>query len=120
LAVGQLGHTIGAIASQKISKKNPEQRGITAGVIAGMFGLLNDSPVGNTFELVSNLSDPHKTSSALDEHIRSLLIPQLMNEAAKYTDKDSHGNVIKRAPVGLKEHLETSVPGLRQNVPIKK
>jgi hypothetical protein len=119
LAVGQLGHTIGAIAAQKISQKNPEQRGITAGIVAGLFGLLNDSPVGNTFELVSNLSDPRKTDSTMDEHIRGLLIPQIMNEVAQQTDKDENGNVIKRAPVGLKQHLETSIPGLRKNVPTK-
>jgi hypothetical protein len=120
LAVGQLGHTIGAIAAQKHSKANPEQRGVAIGSISGMMGLLNESPLGRQFELVSDLSDPKSAEWALGEHAKSLAVPQLVQEAAQATDKDAAGNVIKRAPVTVGQHVKTGIPILRQTVPKKK
>jgi hypothetical protein len=119
LAAGQLGHTIGAIAASKISKNNPNTRGITAGAVAGAMGLLNDSPLGRQVELVSQISDPRTADWSLGEHVKGLLIPQLMEEAAQYSDRDAQGNVIRRDPHGIPQHLETGVPGLRQQVPVK-
>jgi hypothetical protein len=120
IAVGQLGHTIGAIAASKISKHNPDTRGVTAGTAAGLFGLLNDSPLGRTTELVSTLGDPRSFDYAMGEHLKGLLVPQLMNEAAQYFDKDASGNVIKRDPKTIPQHIETGIPGLRETVPAKK
>lgn len=119
LAVGQLGHTIGAIAASKQSKKNPEQRGLAVGTITGLLGLVNESPLGRTVESVSQLSDPRSADYALGEHIKGLAVPQLANEAAQFSDKDKNGNLIKRSPKNIRQHVETGIPGLRQTVPKK-
>ncbi len=120
LAVAQLGHTIGAIANQKHSKANPETRGVAIGTIVGTMGLLNESPLGRQFELVSDLSDPKSAEWALGEWTKAHAVPQLIQESAEFTDRDAAGNVIKRAPVTVGQHVKTGIPGLRETVPRKK
>lgn len=127
IAVAQLGHTIGAITAQKLKKGSQEERGIAVGTLAGTLGLLNESPLGRTTELVSTLSDPHTSGQALNEHIKGIVIPQLMNEAAQFTDKPAQNlkdyitmDTRKREPHGLKQTLETGIPVLRESVPLKK
>ncbi len=127
IAVGQLGHTIGAIAAQKVKKNSPEERGVGIGALAGTLGLLNESPLGRTTELVSTLSDPRSAGYATDEHIKGIVIPQLMNEMAQFTDKPAQNlqdyflmDTRKRDPKTLKQHLMTGVPVLREQVPLKK
>lgn len=127
IAVGQLGHTIGAIASSKVKKNDPEQRGITVGALAGTMGLLNESPVGRTTELISTLSDPHSSGQALNDHLKGIVVPQLLNEAAQFIDKPAQNmqdyltmEPRKRYPKGLGQTLETGIPLLRENVPLKK
>jgi hypothetical protein len=116
IAVAQLTHTIGALMASKINKKTAATHGITASTIAGLFGLLNQSPLGSVVELASQLSDPRSADWALGEHVKGLLVPQLIQETANASDKDAKGNVIKRAPVTIPEHVETGIPGLRQTV----
>lgn len=119
LAVGQLGHTIGAVMRSKISKKNPKEKGITAGVLAGANGLLNESPIGRQVEFISSIGDPRSAGHAWGNHAKGILIPQLMNEVSQWTDRDAQGNVIKRDPKTTIQFIETGVPGLRQQVPMK-
>lgn len=120
LAVGQLGHTIGAIAASKQRKSDTETRGIPAGTVAGLMGLLNESPLGRQVEVISQLSDPRSADYALGEHIKGLAVPQLVQEAANFTDKDTQGNLIKRDPRTIIQHVETGIPVLRKTVPEKK
>ncbi len=119
LAVGQLGHTMGAVAHSKVRKSGPETHGLTVGVLAGMMGLLNESPLGRQVEVISSLSDPRSAKYATGEHVKGILIPQLSNEIARYTDKDWNGETIKRDPKTMLQHIETGIPGLRQTVPKK-
>lgn len=119
LAAAQLGHTIGAIAASKRRKKDTENQGLGAGAIAGAMGLLNDSPIGRQFENVSELMDPRSRQYAEGEMAKSHLIPQAMQEAAEFTDRDAKGNVIKRKPKTIGEHIETGIPGFRKSVPTK-
>jgi len=118
ISVAQLGHTIGAIAASKI-KKTGEKRGLTAGLVAGSIGLLNQSPVGSATEFVSQLSGPSSEDYALGTHVKSLLIPQLIQEAANYQDRDANGNPIKRDPHGVTQYLESGLPFLREKLPVK-
>lgn len=118
LAVGQFGHTIGAIANTKL-KHDTQTHGVTAGTVAAMMGLLNDSPLGRQVELVSQLSDPRSMDWALGEHIKGLLIPQLMNEIAQFGDKNAAGKVVQRDPKTILQHIETGIPGLREKIPKK-
>jgi len=48
-----------------------------------------------------------------------LLVPQLLQYAASVSDKDEKGNVNPRKPATAMQHIETGIPGLRQQVPLK-
>lgn len=127
IAVAQLGHTIGAIAASKVKKGSAEERGITVGALTGTLGLLNESPLGRQVELVSTTSDPRTAGEALDEHIKGIVIPQLVNEASQFTDKPAQNlqdyflmDTRQRKPHGLAQHLKIGVPILREQVPLKK
>lgn len=120
LAVAQLGHTIGAIANSKIRKRQPETHGVPAATVGGLMGLLNDSPLGRTFELAGDLQDPRSLDYALGEHIKGLVVPQLVQEAAQHFDKDANGKPIKRDAKTVGEHIKTGIPGLRETVKQKR
>jgi hypothetical protein len=117
ISVAQFGHTIGAIAASKTKKYG--EKGITAGIVAGLMGLLNESPIGNTVEIVSTLSDPRSEDYAVGTHVKSLLIPELMQEIAQYQDTDTQGTPIKRDPHGVVQYIESGIPYLREGVPVK-
>jgi hypothetical protein len=120
LAVGQLFHTIGVVAASKLKKGSKDNKGLVIGAIAGASGLLNDSPLGRTSETITQLGQPSSISYGAGEWMKNLLVPQLVNEAAQWQDKDAKGNPIKRQPSTVGQHIETGVPYLRENVPAKK
>lgn len=119
IAAAQFGHTIGAIAQSKLKKSDPEKRGITSGTVAATMGLINESPLGRQVELLNQLSDPRSSDYAFGEHIKGLTVPQISNEAAQVLDRDAYGNVVKRNPRTVLEHIKTGIPLLRQQVPEK-
>jgi hypothetical protein len=120
LADGQLFHTIGVVAASKLKKGSKDNKGLVIGAIAGASGLLNDSPLGRTSETITQLGQPSSISYGAGEWMKNLLVPQLVNEAAQWQDKDAKGNPIKRQPSTVGQHIETGVPYLRENVPAKK
>jgi len=117
IAVAQLGHTMGAILASKINKKSDQTHSVPVAVAASMMGLLNQSPLGPTTELISQLSDPRSAEWAMGEHVKGLVVPQLVQETANLSDHDASGNVIKRKPETIMQHVATGIPGLRQTVP---
>jgi hypothetical protein len=117
LAAGQLGHTMGAIANQRLNKKDPDTKGVPVGVAAGMFGLIHDSPLGRESELLENLSNPRSLPNAMGEHIKGIVDPQLAQEVAQWMDRDANGNLIKRKPVTTLQHVATGIPVVRETVP---
>lgn len=115
IAVGQLGHTMGAILASKLNKKSDQTHSIPVATVAGLMGLLNQSPLGNTVELASQISDPRSAEYAMGEHVKGLLIPQLLQETANALDQQN-GKLVKRNPQTITQHVETGIPGLRQTV----
>jgi hypothetical protein len=118
LAVGQLGHTIGAVAHSKFSKNDHDNKGITVGTVAGLMGIVNDSPLGQNATYLSQLGTPREIPYAVGEQLKGLVAPQMIQEIALYTDRDANGNLINRKPRTITEHVESGIPGLRQNVPV--
>ena len=119
IAVAQMTHMIGAIMASKLNKKTDQTHSVPVAAAAGLMGLLNQSPLGNTTELASTLSDPRSAEWAMGEHIKGIVDPQLLQEIAQWTDQDAQGKLTKRVPNTITEHVETGIPGLRQNVPKK-
>jgi DNA-binding transcriptional ArsR family regulator len=116
--VYQFFATIGQVATTAFSKKNPEQKGITRGTIAAMLGLVEDVPfVREMFDLSKLQQNP---DDFFGELAKSRIVPGMVQQIANMQDRDSSGNTIKRKPESFWQHLETGIPGLRQNVPEKK
>jgi hypothetical protein len=115
IAVAQLGHTMGAILASKLNKHSDQTHSIPVATVVSLMGLLNQSPLGNTVELVSQLSDPRGAEYAMGEHVKGLVVPQLVQEAANFSDTQN-GKLTKRNPQSITQHIETGIPGLRQTV----
>lgn len=119
----QMMHTIGAVTASKV-KKTGEPKGITAGMIAGGMGLLDDAPTGRPFAFVDSLKsgDPARK---FQQHVAEWFKPTLLNEAAKEFDKTVPwyqpfgGEIIPRESSSFKEDLMMGVPGLRNQLPEK-
>jgi hypothetical protein len=114
----QMGATVRRVADSKISKTG-EQKGFTEGVWAGLLGLTKEVPfVDQTFRIDKMFSGPAERQYFLGELAKNTASPQLVQKVANWMDWDTaEGAATKRAPVTVWEHVETGIPGLRQNVP---
>ena len=120
IAAAQMAHEIGALLASKVNKHSNQTHSIPASTAAAMMGLINQSPLGATTELASGLADVRSVDYFLGEHAKGLLVPQLVQEAANFTDKDAQGKTIKRNPQTIPQHIESGIPGLRQTLPVKR
>lgn len=112
----QIGATIRRVADSKLKKSDPNNQGITAGIIAGAVGLTEEVPfVRETLELMKAFN-PHQRGEFAGELGRSLAVPQMVQELAGATDVDEKGNPIKRKPTTALERIKVGVPGLREQV----
>jgi hypothetical protein len=124
LAVGQLSHTIGAIMHAKMEKDGPVDA-LAVAPFVGLVQLAGDSPLGYQVQLLSSLSNPQGAGYELGEHLKGILVPQLLNEVARQSDQPNltagkflFGTPTPRNPKTIPQHIETAIPGLRENVPI--
>jgi hypothetical protein len=116
----QIGATIRRVADSKIRKRDQTSQGIPAGLLAGGLGMAEGVPfVRDTLDL-TKLFTPSERGQFMGEYAKSMLVPQLSQFIANQQDKNSQGDIIKRNPQTLTQHIETGIPGLRQNVPAKK
>jgi hypothetical protein len=123
LEVLQIGATIRRVADSKLHKKDKETQGIGMGALAGALGLGEQIPfVRETFDW-SKLQNPYERSQFLSEYAKSLLEPGLLQTIAQQTDRtDGYftGDKVDRKPKGFVQVMESGIPELRQNVPVKK
>ncbi len=113
----QLGATVRRVADSKLRKKDTEDQGIGAGIMAGAMGLTEEVPFVRDMLEVSKAFNPHERGAFFGETAKSLAVPQLLQWAAQHTDKDEQGRLINRKPRTATERIETAIPGLRQKVP---
>lgn len=116
----QLGATIARVADSKLRKKDKDTQGLTGGAIAGALGLADSTPFIREMTEIEKLRNPQQRGKAGSAFLASLIIPQGIKEIAQFMDKDAEGNPIQREPTTTTEAIEAAVPGLRQNVPVKK
>ena len=95
--------------------------------LVGLTGLVNDSPVGRQVELLNQLGNASTADYGVGEHLKGILVPQLLNEIARQSDQPNldlekflTGTATKRYPKTPIQHIETAIPGLRENVPATK
>lgn len=113
----QLGATVRRVAESKLRKKDKEQQGITSGMLAGALGLTEQVPFVREMIEVAKIQNPYERGNFFGELGKSIIIPQGIQQIARYFDKDWKGETVKRKPMNMWQHIETGIPGLRQNVP---
>jgi hypothetical protein len=114
----QLGATIRRVSDSKLRKKDQENQGITAGILAGALGLIEEIPFVREMAEVTKAMDVHERGAFFGELGKSLLVPQLLQNIAKATDQDVEEGVSRRKPESVMEYIETGIPILREDVPL--
>jgi hypothetical protein len=121
LEVVQLGATIRRVSDSKLRKRDLQTQGITNGMKAGLFGLLDETPMAREIFDLDKLHEPGGPGQYINAYAASLTTPQLVSWLAQRFDIDPRtGKPVKRAPQNLTQAVEMGIPGLRQNVPLKK
>lgn len=116
----QIGATVRRVADSHINKKSLEQKGIGEGVYAGLIGVTEEVPFVREMGEVTKAFNPNEKGAFWGELGKSLIIPQAVQQAATYFDKNAQGETVPRKPRTVLEHIETGIPGLRKEVPKRK
>lgn len=103
------------------SLRKGKERGPLEGSVAAMLGLAQEVPfVRETTEL-GKAFDPRTGGHWFGEFMKSLAIPQAVQWLAGNLDRDSvSGEPNERKASTVGESIESGVPGLRSNVPLRK
>jgi hypothetical protein len=116
----QLGATIRRAQDSKMRVHDKDSRGLFSGFMAGVMGLADEVPfVREMFGEIPKMFNQNEQSSFWGELGKSLVVPQIMQWAASQTDKDEKGVTTPRSPQTVWQHIETGLPFLRKNVPMK-
>ncbi len=74
--------------------------------------IFDEVPFVREASTLENLLDAKTRPGALDTKVASLVVPLGVQWIAKQTD-----TAATRKPIGLTQHIEANIPGLRQHVP---
>lgn len=118
----QLGQTVYNVMQSKIRKGDKETAGIGSAMWAGLLGLASETSYGQEAVTVGKIirGAPSERQYQTGEFAKGLLVPQAINFTATHTDKDAKGNLVKRQPTTVAEHVESGIPGLREKLPERK
>lgn len=108
----QLGSTVRRVSDARV---RGHEQGMAEGAIAGGLGLTEQIPFARESVEFAKLFDPHERPYASGELLKSLLVPGLAQWIAEQTDRQD-GEKVKRKPSTVMEHVETGIPGFRQDV----
>lgn len=116
----QIGATIRHVADSKLRKNDPDQQGIAAGALSAALGLIEEVPFVREPVELAKIFNPYERQKYMNEFARDLIVPLGVSWVAKYFDKDENGNYIQRDPQTFWQELESALPYLRKNVPVKR
>ena len=92
----------------------------TSGLMAGLLGIADEVPFVKTGEsLKGALESEHEATYFLGSYLKGMIDPALLQDIARFTDKDEKGKVKKRQTDTVLEHIESGLPFLRQSLPEK-
>lgn len=121
----QLGATVRRI---KDSFVKGQEKGLGAGIWGGAMGLLSHEPLlDEPSRLMEAFGSEKNRGYFFGELAKSTLVPAMLDYIAKATDPlDQHSTIRKiiepeneRRPATIKEHIESAIPGLREEVGVK-
>lgn len=115
----QIGATARRVADSKLRKKDTDQQGLPAGIIAAGIGLGEEVPFVRESVETAKALNPHERGAFFGELGKSLVVPQLLQWTAQHYDVDAQGRPIKRKPKTAIQRIELGIPGLRQQVPTR-
>ncbi len=110
LETAQVGATIRHVMDQKIKGKT---QGLMTGIGRGLLGALEEAPQFDESVRIAHLTEQNGPTKYFGELARSVAIPQLVQQIARWTDST------KRKPAGFVDILKEGIPGLRQQVPAR-
>jgi hypothetical protein len=117
IEVFMMGRTIRRVADSYVSAHDREKRGITSGLWAGGMGLAEETPFLDTiFASKKIVESPEDYFGNL---ARGIIVPGAVGNIASWTDQHN-GETVKRKARTFLQQIELGIPGLRQQVPIKK
>lgn len=106
----QFGATIRHVKEQHL--KGGAEKGMSEGAWAAALGMLEETPFVNEWLRMAKATESAKARSTfLGQLAESTVVPQAVSSIARATDPE------KRVPSTFIEHIESGIPGLRQNVP---
>lgn len=109
----QIGATIRRVKDSYASKKDSEPRGISEGVWAGALGVAEQVPFVREATELAKAFNPRESGAFWGEMGRSLLVPQIVQQVARWQDDDK-----KRKPKTVADRIKMGIPGLREEVPV--
>ena len=97
-------------------------RRAAAGDVA--MGTANDFAESTPFyetpkEAVKAMENSNSMQQFIGNTLRGLIVPNMISQVAEHYDTDEEGNQVKRAPKSVLQGIESGIPGLREQVPIK-
>lgn len=107
----QFGATIRHVKDQHVKG---QEKGISEGMWAAGLGLIEETPLVNEMLHFNKIFNPSERGQYLGELAKGTLVPQAVQKIAEMTDKEE-----ARKPKGVIQAIESGIPGLRQNVPVK-
>lgn len=112
----QFAATTAKVSGSKLRKKDTDTQGIASALGAAAVGLIDQVPIiGNLPKDYHSLSTPGLRDNFLAKKTANVAVPGMIQWIAKKTDNDQ-----ARSPHGLVENLKANIPGLREQVPLKK
>lgn len=114
----QIGATTYRVANSKIRKGDREAQGWLSGAGAAALGLVEETPFGREDVEAGQIigGDPSERQYRWGEFVKGLAVPQGLDYIAKKTDTDRKGRPVQRKERTVLEHVESGVPGLREEL----
>lgn len=120
----QIGATIRRVMDSKVSKKDRSNKGVMAGIGAGVLGVSEEVPAIQEMFNISEAAHGGSAKQFAGELGASMVVPQTLQDIAKDTDTDAgdlllpKGATVPRKPDGFFDYFKQAIPGLRKDVPV--
>jgi hypothetical protein len=112
----QIGATIRRV-QDSYTKGGVEADGMGMGIADAALGLSEEVPLIKTPEMILKAKENEAGMKFfLGELAKNTTDPALLQDIARFMDKDKEGRVIKRKPETIVEHIKTGLPVLREQV----
>jgi hypothetical protein len=118
--IPQMGATARRAVEEHLKKGESEEIAIASGAWAAGIGLIEEIPFTRGAIEVSRLVDPMRREAAAGNILKSIIVPQLFQYTAEKMDVGPTGEPIKRKPKTMMQAIESGIPGLREDVPVKR